>query len=59
MDFIERYLGFSPDNGDGSFEAMLVTIITGFCWVYSERHVRRYKHFDMGQRLSARRHDYA
>ena len=33
MDFIERYLGFSPDNGDGSFEAMLlivlVTIVTG------------------------------
>ena len=33
MDFIERYLGFSPDGGDGSFEAMLlialVTVITG------------------------------
>ena len=33
MDFIERYFGFSPDHGDGSFEAMLlielVTIITG------------------------------
>ncbi len=21
MDFIEKYLGFSPDHGDGSFEA--------------------------------------
>ena len=33
MDFIERYLSFSPDGGDGSFEAMLllvlVTVITG------------------------------
>jgi hypothetical protein len=33
VDFIERYLGFSPDHGDGSLEAMLlivlVTIITG------------------------------
>jgi len=24
LDFIERYLGFSPDHGDGSFEAMLL-----------------------------------
>jgi hypothetical protein len=22
MDFIERYLGLSPDRGDGSFEAI-------------------------------------
>ena len=33
MDFIERFLGFSPDHGDGSFEAMLflmlLTIVTG------------------------------
>jgi hypothetical protein len=33
MDFIERYLGFSPGHGDGSFEAILlialVTVITG------------------------------
>jgi hypothetical protein len=33
VDFIERYLGFSLDGGDGSFEVMLlivlVTIITG------------------------------
>ena len=33
MDFIERYLGFSPEHGDSSFEAMLlvmlVTIIAG------------------------------
>jgi hypothetical protein len=36
VDFIERYLGFSPDHGDGSFEAplliALVTIITGMRW---------------------------
>ena len=39
MDFIERYLGFSPDHGDGSFEAMLlvmlVTIITGIASSFS------------------------
>jgi hypothetical protein len=33
VDFIERSLGFSPDGGDGSVEAMLllvlVTIVTG------------------------------
>jgi len=27
MDFIERYLGFAPDHGDGSFEAMLLTML--------------------------------
>ncbi len=27
MDFIERRLGFSPDDGDGSLEAMLITVI--------------------------------
>jgi hypothetical protein len=38
VNFIERYLGFSLDRGDGSFEAvliiMLVTIITGLALVY-------------------------
>jgi len=33
MHFIERYLGFAPDNGDGSLEAALlialVTVIAG------------------------------
>ena len=29
MDFIERYLGFSPDGGDGSIEAIaLVLLVT-------------------------------
>ena len=27
MDFIERNLGFSPDKGDGSFEAMLIIVL--------------------------------
>ena len=44
MDFIERYLGFSPDHGDGSFEAMLlitlVTIITGTAIGFFRKHVR-------------------
>jgi hypothetical protein len=44
MDFIERYLGFSPDHGDGSFEAMLLTglatIITGIAIGFFRKHVR-------------------
>ena len=27
MDFIERHLGFSPDDGDGSMEAMFLTVL--------------------------------
>jgi hypothetical protein len=27
MDFIERHLGFSPDNGDGSMEVLLLTVL--------------------------------
>jgi len=48
MDFIERYLGFSPDHGDGSFEAMLlialVVVITGLALGYfhnAKRDVRK------------------
>ena len=35
MDFIERIFGFSPDNGDGSFEFLLFAIpIAGICALY-------------------------
>ena len=27
MDFIERHLGFSPDDGDGSMAVMLTTVL--------------------------------
>jgi hypothetical protein len=27
VDFFERYLGISPDNGDGSLEALFVIIL--------------------------------
>ena len=27
MDFIERHLGFSPDNGDGSMEVLFLTVL--------------------------------
>ena len=27
MDFVERHLGFSPDDGDGSMEVMLLTAL--------------------------------
>jgi hypothetical protein len=27
MDFIERHLRFSPDDGDGSMEAMFLTVL--------------------------------
>ena len=26
MNFFERYLGFSPDNGDGSIEFIFLTV---------------------------------
>jgi hypothetical protein len=26
MDWIEKLFGFSPDNGDGSFEALVVAV---------------------------------
>jgi hypothetical protein len=38
MDFIERYLNFSPDDGDGSMEVILITVlvmmvtVVGFRW---------------------------
>jgi hypothetical protein len=42
VDFIERYLGFSPDHGDGSLEAILlialVTIITGVSLGFFRKH---------------------
>ena len=45
MDFIERYLGFSPDHGDGTLEAVLLLvpaiIITGI--VLAVFH-KRYEH---------------
>ena len=27
LDFIERHLGFSPDDGDGSMEVLLITVL--------------------------------
>jgi len=27
LDFIERYLGFSPDNGDGSMEILILVAL--------------------------------
>ena len=27
MDFIERHLGFSPDDGDGSIEVSVFTVL--------------------------------
>ena len=45
MDFIERYLGFSPDHGDGSLEVILimfVTVIAGIALGFiSKHHVRK------------------
>ncbi|MGB8895909.1 MAG: hypothetical protein WCD13_16615 [Pseudolabrys sp.] len=41
MDFIERHLGFSPDDGNGSMEVMLlivlVMIIAASAWRLSNR----------------------
>jgi len=42
MDFVERYFGFSPDHGDGSFEAIiliaLVTLISGLALGFLLKH---------------------
>ena len=27
LDFIERHLGFSPNDGDGSMEVLLITVL--------------------------------
>ena len=38
LDFIERHLGFSPDDGDGSMEVLFITVlvmivtVAGFRW---------------------------
>jgi hypothetical protein len=45
VDFIERHLGFSPDDGDGQFEVMflmaLLTIIAGIAMgFFHKRDVR-------------------
>ena len=45
MDFIERFLGFSPDHGDGRLEAILllalVIVITAIAMVvFHKRYVR-------------------
>jgi hypothetical protein len=41
MDFIERYLGFSPDHGDKSFELLLliglVAMISVLAWRFFHR----------------------
>jgi hypothetical protein len=40
MDFIERHLGFSPDDGDGSMEVILITVlvmiitVVAFRWAF-------------------------
>jgi hypothetical protein len=44
LDFIERHLGFTPDDGDGSIEVLLVTVlvmivtVAGFRWALSKHH---------------------
>jgi hypothetical protein len=45
VDFIERYLGFSPDHGDGRLEAMLLiallTIVTGVGMAFFHKRYKR------------------
>ena len=44
MDFIERFFGLSPDNGDGSTEilwlAVLAILVVGFIY-YRRRRAQR------------------
>lgn len=42
MDFIERWLGFSPDGGNGMFEAALLVCLAGALLVVGTAGRRRY-----------------
>ena len=39
MDFIESLLGFAPDNGDGSLEAMIISavVIVAVLFIFRRR----------------------
>ena len=37
MDFIGRHLGFSPDGGNGSLEALLITVLVTIITVVAFR----------------------
>ena len=37
MDFIERHFGFSPDGGNGSLEALLITVVVTIITVAEAR----------------------
>ena len=46
LNFIERHLGFSPDGGDGTFEALIVivtvaTIVLLFMLFFDPRRAKR------------------
>ena len=45
MNFIERFFGFAPDHGDGSFEAIIliavVMVVTGVGLGYFHKHHAR------------------
>jgi hypothetical protein len=46
VDFIQRFLGFSPDHGDGSIEALLLLvpliIITAIVMVFFRKRYERH-----------------
>ncbi len=48
MDFIERWLGFSPDGGDGTAELIWIAAVVGFAVLAGLRW--------MARRRTARRH---
>ena len=37
MDFIERSLGLAPDNGNGSFELLLIVACAALAWLLVRR----------------------
>ena len=40
MDFVERHLGFSPDDGNGSMEVVLVTVLVMIIAIAAFRHLQ-------------------
>ena len=41
MDFIERLIGFSPDAGNGTFELLIVALLTMAVYLLAAAHQRR------------------
>jgi hypothetical protein len=45
MDFIEQWLGWSPDKGDGNFEVIVIfAVVISILWLLRRRYIRDVSH---------------